>query len=373
MSIQKLRDLPRNLAFIGLGLLLLLELMSNFQFSSIPVTPSANADQLLNQHAVILQYHHISDDTPASTSTSINLFKQQLELIKTSGIAVWPLEKIIDALKAHTKIPQPVVAITFDDAYADFYTHALPELKKYHWPATVFVATHFITQKVTEFMSWQQLKAIRHQNISLGSHSHSHHYLAREIATNPSAETRQLISDDLITSLKLLKQNTGQTTQLFAYPYGEYTEKLKQIVEKLGLVAFGQQSGPINASSDFLALPRFPASNKFGQLSDLKIKLFTQPFWGLKTSPQEPITFNHRPELTLLLRHQEGSELDLHCYASSEGEIPLVKKRTRTGIRYKTNIKNDLPAGRSRYNCTAESEKHFFYWFSQPWIILPVN
>ncbi len=369
MSIQKLRDLPRSVAVIGIGLLLLLELISNFQNAPAPAASTNNNQP--RQHAIILQYHHISDNTPASTSTSIKLFKQQLELIKTSGFSVWPLEKIIDALQHHKKMPLHVLALTFDDAYADFYTHALPELKKYRWPATIFVPTKHISQHPTEFMSWQQLKNLRQQNISLGSHSHSHNYLAREIATTPSPEMQQLISEDIITSLKLLKQHSGQTTRLFAYPYGEYTEKLKQIVEKQGLVAFGQQSGPINAHSDFLALPRFPASNQFGQIDDLKIKLFTQPFSGLKTEPHEPITYNHRPELTLILENHQDAALDLHCYASSLGEIPLLKTVKNNAVQYKTQINRDLPAGRSRYNCTAESEKQFFYWFSQPWIILP--
>jgi peptidoglycan/xylan/chitin deacetylase (PgdA/CDA1 family) len=41
-------------------------------------------------------------------------------------------------------LPDSAVCVTFDDGYADNETHAMPVLKKYEVPATVFVSTGFL-------------------------------------------------------------------------------------------------------------------------------------------------------------------------------------------------------------------------------------
>ncbi|MDX1696620.1 MAG: polysaccharide deacetylase, partial [Ketobacteraceae bacterium] len=66
----------------------------------------------LSQAAVILQYHHVSDETPPITSISPALFKAHLKYIKDNGFSVWPLTKLVSALQAGEEIPDKVVSIT---------------------------------------------------------------------------------------------------------------------------------------------------------------------------------------------------------------------------------------------------------------------
>ena len=40
---------------------------------------------------VVLQYHHVSDSTPPSTSTSTSLFEAQMTFIRDLGLPVVPL------------------------------------------------------------------------------------------------------------------------------------------------------------------------------------------------------------------------------------------------------------------------------------------
>ena len=57
--------------------------------------------------AVVLQYHHVSEDTPASTSTSPQRFAMQLDYLQQAGFAIVPLQDLVDALRAgHTAARQ---------------------------------------------------------------------------------------------------------------------------------------------------------------------------------------------------------------------------------------------------------------------------
>jgi len=56
---------------------------------------------------------------------------------------ILPLSDAIERVKQGT-LPSASLSITFDDGYADNYTHALPILERHEAPATFFVATAFL-------------------------------------------------------------------------------------------------------------------------------------------------------------------------------------------------------------------------------------
>lgn len=55
--------------------------------------------------------------------------------------------QIADALDGKATLPRDAVAITFDDGYADFMQFALPILQRAGAPATVFVATDYVSNR----------------------------------------------------------------------------------------------------------------------------------------------------------------------------------------------------------------------------------
>lgn len=69
-------------------------------------------------------------------------FEWQLDLL-ARDYKVLPLSEAVECLK-RGRLPTGAAAITFDDGYADNYTHALPLLQKYRLPATVFVASGYL-------------------------------------------------------------------------------------------------------------------------------------------------------------------------------------------------------------------------------------
>ncbi len=124
--------------------------------------------------AVILQYHHVSTTTPASTSISPTLFVAHLDYIEQNNYEVWALPKVIGYLKAANDLPDNVVVITFDDAYDSIYEAAYPLLKQKKMPFTVFVATEPAQQKLKSFMTWAQLREISEHGATVANHTHTH-------------------------------------------------------------------------------------------------------------------------------------------------------------------------------------------------------
>ena len=131
-------------------------------------------------------------------------------------------------------------------------------------------------------MNWEQIKEIENYNfVTIGNHSHSHEYL---IDWND-----EKIINDLKTSINIFKKELGYSPKIFSYPFGEYSTNLKKIVLDLNFeYAFGQHSGVIDKTKDFLELPRFPINEKYGELKRFKSILKTLPF------PYENITPENR-------------------------------------------------------------------------------
>ena len=98
-------------------------------------------------------------------------------------------------------------------------------------------------------------------------------------------------------------------------------------------------------------------------MNGFKIKVMSLAM-PLQQTPQiDPVTAETRPMLTVQLNQPLTQ---LACYASGQGKIDVQWQDDNT---FSAQAGSDLPAGRSRYNCTAPSaEPGRFYWFSQLWI-----
>lgn len=70
-------------------------------------------------------------------------FERQIAWIKRR-YAILPLAELVVRLAGNGALPHQPLAITFDDGYENFYTHAFPILRKFQIPATVFIATDLI-------------------------------------------------------------------------------------------------------------------------------------------------------------------------------------------------------------------------------------
>ena len=325
--------------------------------------------------AVVLQYHHVSDATPPSTSISPALFKQHMDYLAANDFKVVPLPSLVKQLKNGEPLPDRTVAITFDDAYISVYQTAFPLLKKRAWPFTVFVNTDPLDQNKKLFSSWSQLKEMAKNGATIANHTRAHDHIVRLRDNESRTDWRQRIIADVNWAEERIQKQTGQTHQILAYPYGEYDQQVKALLKDLGFIAFGQQSGPLSLAHDLQSLPRFPFGGSFGELSDFITKVNTRPFplksihlysnMDAKKKLQDIVlSFGQRPVLALEMENA-AMLTGINCFASGQGAIETQVRDGKLSVQ----ANKPLTAGRARYNCTkASGEAGRFFWYSQQWL-----
>ena len=193
----------------------------------------------------ILMYHSISQPAesadPGFKALCVppTVFETQIDYLYRSGYTFLSVTQLVDALKGNVALPDRPIVLTFDDGYADFYSHALPVLSRYHASATLYIATAFVERTSLwlrwkeeaghPVLTWSQIVEISNSGIECGAHTHSHPKLDRL----PLAMAR----DEIRRSKDLLEQHLSQQVTSFAYPYGLYTSGVQQLVKEAGFTS----------------------------------------------------------------------------------------------------------------------------------------
>jgi len=320
--------------------------------------------------AVILQYHHFGDDTPPSTSVTMAQFRDHLDYLKSGGFTVLPVEEIVNRLRKGEPLPERCVGITIDDAYTSVYERAFPLLREYGYPFTVFATTEGVDKGFESYMTWEQMRAMLPGGAAYGAHGHSHNYLVRRRAGETGDEWEERVREDIELSARRLREETGASPLLFAYPYGEYNPALKGIVNRLGLTGFAQQSGPLWKGSDFAALPRFPMAAGYADMPQFTVKAQSLPLPVTSADPDDPVLppGEPAPVLRLTLAPGDYSRDTLRCFGAAGAGISSFWEGA-DGLSLRITSPEPLPPGRSKYTCTARhrSENRYF-WYSHLWI-----
>ena len=220
----------------------------------------------------ILVYHQVAetgepDGYPWRVTPT--MFEVQMRYLAEEGYRVVSLA---DFLRTHAEgrpLPRTVV-LTFDDGFRGVLLHAYPVLKRYGFPATLFLATgsmsepdfpwvrHWLAQSEDpeEYrpLAWDEVRAIQGPIIGLGSHTVTHPHLGR---LAPSA-----VEWELAESRRQIQAETGCRTSHFAYPggiahYGDHTDATRAMLLEAGYTgAVVSEIGRNGPTADSLRLRR---------------------------------------------------------------------------------------------------------------------
>lgn len=319
---------------------------------------------------VMLQYHHVSESTPASTSISPARFAEHMQWLVDNEFEVASLPESLARLRSGEPLPEYYAVITFDDGYRNIYENAFPVLQRLGLPFTIFVNPEPHDAGRDAWVTWDQLREMGEAGATIANHTDSHAFLVRQLDGEADSEWLQRVRDEIEQAEQRIAAETGQNHRILAYPYGESNPAIRSAVGELGFTAFGQQSGPVGRDSDFLNLPRFPLAGPYSAMDSFRTKMRSLPLAVrsviAQTESGNEILANAETRPVLVLELAEAGDAGLNCFASGQGTMPVESESP--GL-YRLAPPESVGVGRSRYNCTmASAWPGRFYWYSYAWV-----
>ena len=303
-------------------------------------------------------YHRFNENKYPSTNIRMNIFKQQMEIIKELGYEFYHPNLFITEF--NTKKDKKKILITIDDGFKSFYNEAWPYLEENKIPFILFVSTEPVGQK--GYMTWNEIKEIAKSEFGfIGHHSHTHEYLIDM--------TNSEFINDIETSTKIFKEELGYVPQIFSYPFGEYSLFMKDYIKKNFKFAFGQHSGVIDLNKDKFELPRFPINEKYGELKRFKslINYLPLEYKSLKPEEKKINDVNNPPKLSIEFFNEQKNIKNITCYSNDGGSWKKSKLEFKENI-LNINFEEAFIPRRGRINCSL-NDNGKWRWFGTQFVV----
>lgn len=173
------------------------------------------------QTVPVLTYHKLSrNGNPDAMTVREADFEAQMRFLRENGYRVIPLGDLFEFLQLRRQIPARSVVITFDDGWRSVYDIAFPILKKYGYPATLFVYTDLIVGS-RETLSWEQVRELSRNGFDIQGHSKTHRYLGRKERKESFRDYFEAVRKEIVESSRIIRNHTGREVKYLAYPYGD--------------------------------------------------------------------------------------------------------------------------------------------------------
>jgi len=158
---------------------------------------------------VVLYYHHVAQAHRGRFARQMQYLTRHVQPVR-ADYRGW--------LAPGTRVG----AVTFDDGYLSVLENALPELERLRIPATAFVVSDFLGQRLESdsserCMTNDELLRFASDLISIGSHTARH--------ARMSAVDAKRGHDELQRSRRMLEEILGRDITLFCFPFGAYNSE----------------------------------------------------------------------------------------------------------------------------------------------------
>jgi peptidoglycan/xylan/chitin deacetylase (PgdA/CDA1 family) len=313
--------------------------------------------------AIVLMYHRFGEIDYPSTNVLLAQVDAHIKILKEGNFTILPLPDIISAFENGDTLPDRTIAITIDDAFQSIYDVAWPKFREAGFPFTVFVATGLVDRGHGNYMSWDQLRELQKAGVTIGNHSVSHPHLPnRDMAT---------VRREIVDSQARLTTELGVAPSLFAYPFGEASREIAELVTELGFTAaFGQHSAVAFAEHDRFYLPRFALNENFGNTDRFDLIVNALPLRAMDLTPADPtLRSNNPPSFGFTLDPAPGDIDRLNCFAFAQGSSIDLTLQRLGGTRIEVRLAHALPRGRGRINCTMPANDDRWRWFGMQYYV----
>jgi peptidoglycan/xylan/chitin deacetylase (PgdA/CDA1 family) len=169
-----------------------------------------------------------------------------MALLQDEGFVSLTLDEYFEAANGLRELPPRSVVVTFDDGFADNYMLAWPIARCWRVKLNLFVCTGLLAgervaafaedgaraqlsrEKFPEYwqpLSWDQLREMRANGVTVGFHSHRHRNLGRL--------NEDEIADDAAEGISIFREQLSEPPRFFAFPFGHYGSYPKAAIKVL--------------------------------------------------------------------------------------------------------------------------------------------
>jgi len=181
----------------------------------------------------VLTYHKFSESRRDKNTVTASAFEDQMKLLKEKGYRVITLDQLFDFLDFKIQIPRKSVVITIDDGWRSAYDIAFPILKKYGYPATLFVYTEIINGS-KRTLDWNLVNEMANNGFDIQCHTRTHRRLTTITEKESFKEYFAAIENELIDAAKTIKIQTNKDVNYLAYPFGDTNHLVIALLKKQG-------------------------------------------------------------------------------------------------------------------------------------------
>ena len=212
-------------------------------------------------------YHKVNDLWPNPTTVPTTVFEEQMGLLGMLGYTPVSLNAVSDHFLRGAPLPPRAVLLTFDDGYRDNLENALPILRRFGYPAVLFVPIGFLDGERplpheeslrllgirNPTVDWDQLAELEAGGVRIESHGIGHRPLSE---LDPAEATREIVLSKL-----RLEERLGREVEAFAFVKGslaDYRPEHASLVQQAGYrLAFTSVSGSNGPRTDRFRLRRY--------------------------------------------------------------------------------------------------------------------
>lgn len=202
----------------------------------------------------ILTYHSI-DVSGSPISVSPDVFRAHCDFLSSGRVRVLPLETLLTDPRAGD-----AVALTFDDAFVNFATHAAPLLDRHGLPSTLFVVSDHVGGHNDwggrpafgvphlPLLTWPELAELQNRGVQIGAHTRHHQPLVQLRGAE--------LADEVQGAVARIESALGRRPDTFAYPYGAVDSEAAAVVRDACAWACTTELRALGTDEDRVLLPR---------------------------------------------------------------------------------------------------------------------
>ena len=319
-------------------------------------------DRITEDSAVIIMYHRFGERSFPNTNVTLDQIDKHLAELSKDIYNIVPLRTITEALKNGRELPSRTIAITIDDGYLSVYQHAWPRFKAANIPFTLFISTASVNDQNERSMTWDQIRELASDPlVDIGHHGHTHAHMTQMSSADALA--------DIELADKIFNRELGYVPDIFAYPYGEYSNELTAVLAPKNYhAAYGQYSSAASSTRDIKTLPRFAFNKNYADLDRFKLIINSKALPIKDILPRSPNLENNPPAVGFTVSEDIDGLGAIGCFPSHMSEAAKV---IRVGDnRIEIRFDQPFPNGRHRLNCTMPGPDNRWYWFGMPFFNL---